>query len=297
MSATRLLLQVAVIAAALAMGGCSGARERARMGTWGAVALRPATESAAGGSAFGGPPGASTTKALALQEIADSRPDRHLIRNASLTLEARDARHAAAQLVAAARASGGYVSDSRESVDAEDRRSIMVQVRVPFGRFDRAMQQIEALGRVRDKQVTTEDVTEEFVDSQAKLRNLKRMEARLLEHLKRTARLSDILQVEQELNRVRGEIEQLEGRLRFLEHRVTFSTITVTLTEAPTARMTALDSYNGGQHVSAAVRSLIAFARVLWTAAIWIGVWSVVWVPVALVIWLVYRRRGEASAT
>jgi hypothetical protein len=297
MRARGLLLKTGVIAAALAIGGCSGARSKGRTGMWGIAASQPAGAVATGPSAYGGAPAAQPSRALALREIAESRPHRHLIRNASLTLEARDARQAAAQLVAAARAAGGYVSDSRESVDAEDRRSVMIQVRVPFGRFDRAVQQIEALGRVRDKQITTEDVTEEFIDSQAKLRNLKRMEARLLEHLKRTARLSDILQVEQELNRVRGEIEQFEGRLRFLEHRVTFSTITVTLTEAPAARIASLESYNGGQHVSAAVRSLIAFARVLWTAAIWTGVWAVVWLPIALAVWLAYRRRGEAPAT
>src|SRR5207244_3066349 len=113
------------------------------------------------------------------------------------------------------------------------RLSSTIQSRVPFTRFEHWLQQIQALGKVLEEQVTAEDVTEEFVDSQARLHNLTQTELRLLEHLNRTARLADILLVEKELSRVRGEIEQLEGRLRFLQHRIAFSTITVELREAP----------------------------------------------------------------
>src|SRR2546427_152119 len=133
----------------------------------------------------------------------------------------------------AAAAARGYVSDTHESVDELGRRSAVITLRVPFGQFDRSLEQVEALGKVQEKQVTAEDVTEEFVDSQAKLRNLQRTEGRLLEHMNRTGRLPDILLVEKELNRVRGEIEQLQGRLRFLAHRLAYSTLAVTLSQAP----------------------------------------------------------------
>jgi hypothetical protein len=217
--------------------------------------------------------------------------DRHLIKNATLVLEARDVRDASVRLVAAARAARGYVADSKESADELGRRTVTIQVRLPFERFDQSVQQIAALGKVVEKQVTAEDVTEEFVDSEAKLRNLKRTELRLLEHLNRTARLSDILLVEKELNRVRGEIEQIEGRLRFLTHRVAFSTLTVTLSEAPRPQaITPADSYSAGQQLTDAVRSLLVFGRVLWTLAIWLAVWAVVWVPLALAGWFAYRR-------
>src|SRR4051794_319547 len=82
---------------------------------------------------------------------------------------------------------------TRESVDALGRRSVTTKVRIPFTRFDSSLQQIESLGKVLDKQITAEDVTEEFVDSQAKLRNLQRTELCLLAHLDHTGRLPDIL--------------------------------------------------------------------------------------------------------
>jgi hypothetical protein len=229
--------------------------------------------------------------------------DRYLIRNATLTLEARDVRQAASRLAAAVVAARGYVSESEEAVDELGSRSVTLSARVPYDRFDRVLREVEALGKVMERQISTEDVTEEFVDSKARLRNLKRAETRLLEHLGRTGRLADVLLVEKELNRVRGEIEQLEGRLRFLTHRVAFSTFAVTLGES--ARPQAIvppESFSSGKEASAAVRSLVAFAQSLWTGALWIGIWSVVWLPLALAVWLFTRRlrrpvRQEAVAS
>jgi hypothetical protein len=281
--------------AALMIGGCArqSARQAAEFAGGSHYSVTPPTAQMAMG------PRAETgkTEHTTVAALAESRPDRHLIKNATLTLEARDVRQASTQLVAATRAARGYVADTKESADELGRRTVTIQVRVPFDRFDRSVQQIEALGKLAEKQVTAEDVTEEFVDSEAKLRNLKRTELRLIAHLGRTARLSDILLVEKELNRVRGEIEQIEGRLRFLSHRVAFSTLTVTLSEAPGPQtITPPDSYNAGQQLTAAVRSLVAFGRVLWTLAIWLAVWALVWVPLALAGWFAYRRRHVAPS-
>jgi hypothetical protein len=235
--------------------------------------------------------------ALTLAALSDTERDRYLIKNATITMEARDVRRASTALVAAVQAARGYVADTHESVDELGRRSITLEVRVPFGRFDRSLQQIEALGKVLEKQISVEDVTEEFVDSQAALRNLKRTEVRLLEHLNRTGRLADTLLVEKELTRVRGEIERLEGRLRFLAHRVLFSTLTITMSEAPRPEpVVPAATYSSGKQLSEAVRSLVAFGQVLWTGAIWLGIWSVVWAPVGIAAWLAFRRRRTAAA-
>jgi hypothetical protein len=227
-----------------------------------------------------------------LVSLEESRPDRYLIRNATLRLDAPRVKEAASTLVTEIKTLGGYVSKSVESADGPDRTAVTLEVRVPHTRFDQTVQRIETLGTVLEKRIDAEDVTEEFVDSQASLRNLKRTEARLLEHLQGTARLSDTLLVEQELSRIRGEIEQLEGRLRFLRHRIAFSTITVLLAgQAGPGPVTPLESYSTGKQAADATRSLVAFGRVVWTAAIWLAVWAVVWAPVGLAAWLLYRRR------
>jgi hypothetical protein len=239
---------------------------------------------------------ASKTKAPAIGADAAESTDRYLIRNAILTIEAEDVRGATDRLIFAVRAAKGYVGNLQESVDGLGARSVSMEVRVPSSGFDRSMQELTALGKVLDKQVTAEDVTEEFVDTQSVLRNLKRTEGRLLEHLSKTGKLSDTLLIEKELTRVRQEIERNEGRMRFLSHRVAFSTINVTLRE--TARKQALvppESFSTGQQVSDASRSLVEFLRGLWTMVIWVGIWAVVWLPIAVVLILWVRRERRKS--
>ena len=236
---------------------------------------------------------------IQLANFEQAQPDRYLIKNASLTLEVRDARKTAADLTKAVQAARGYLSDMQESVDALGVRSITVQVRIPAKRFDGAMSDIEALGKIMDRHVGTEDVTEEFVDSQSRLRNLKRTEERLLTHLARTGKLSDTLLVERELTRVRQEVEQLEGRIRYLANRIAYSTIGVTLQEAPKATSPVpTKSFSSGQIASEASRSLVGFLQSIWSLVIWLTVWSPVWIPLGILALLTYRqlRRSESAA-
>lgn len=231
-----------------------------------------------------------------MEQMADVTPDRYLIKNATITIEAGEVSKAAEALTAAVRAAKGYVSDSHETVDGLGVRSITLQVRIPADRFDGAMAEAQKLGKVLEKQVTAEDVTEEYVDSQSRLRNLRRTEDRLIAHLARTGKLSDTLLVEKELSRVRLEIERLDGRLRFLSHRISFSTITATIQEAPrTTALVPAQSYSTGQVASEASRSLVGFAQSLWSFLIWLAIWAVVWIPVTLLfVWLI-RRLQSAS--
>lgn len=132
------------------------------------------------------------------------------------------------------------------------------------------------------------------MDTEAKLRNLRRTEERLLEHLNRTGKLSDILLVERELNRVRGEIDLLEGKLRFLQHRIAFSTLSITLQgEARSQPTVPPQSFSTGKVASDAARTLVAFAQWIWSIVIWVGVWSALWVPLTFLIWVAHRR-GQA---
>jgi len=103
------------------------------------------------------------------------------------------------------------------------------------------------------------DVTEEYIDLEARLRNLRRQEERLLEILDRAESVKDVLEVERELGRVRGEIERLEGRLRYLSNRVEFATITVELLEPePIAQSLGLRSA-----ISDAMKGLVTVTRAL----------------------------------
>ncbi len=185
---------------------------------------------------------------------------------ALIAIETRDSRKAADAMGAAAQQLGGYVGETTEDMDPLGVRSVTVQLRIPAERFDDLMRSIEKLGTVLTRHIGTQDVTEEFLDVEARLRNLKRTEERLLSHLARTGKLADTLAVERELARVRLEIEQYEGRMRYLRHNVAFSTTTVTCREqARPGPAVPPESYSSGEVASAAVRSLVAFARSVWS--------------------------------
>jgi len=223
--------------------------------------------------------------------FAASRPDLYLIKNASITIEAEDIQAATSKLLAALQPSGAYISNLNEHTDSWGRRMVTLQVRVPANVFDSSMTQLESLGKVLGKQVSTQDVTEEFVDTESRTRNLKKTEERLLDHLNRTAKVEDILRVEQELTRVREEIERMDGRLRYLQDRVSFSTISVNIQEAAKAEpILPAETFSTAQEFSEASRVLVAFLLSLWAMAIWV----IVWLPIlgigAAVLYGMIRR-------
>ncbi len=241
-----------------------------------------------------GPAQTPETDMTTFAAMADSQPDRYLIKNATMSVETVDVRKATTALVQAVQAAKGYVSDMHEQADGIGGLTATMQVRVPYTVFDSSMQQLSDLGKVLEKQVTAQDVTEEFVDTQAKVRNLKRTEIRLLDHLGRTGKLSDTLLIEKELNRVRETVEQLEGRVRFLSHRIAFSTISVTLKDkAKVQALVPAESYSAAKESSDAIRSLVEFGRGLLSMAIWVAVWTPVWVPLAYVAFLILRALNR----
>jgi hypothetical protein len=105
-------------------------------------------------------------------------------------------------------------------------------LRVPEPMFEKTLEQVRKLATLREEGITGEDVTDEFVDTEARLRALRKLELRLMGLLEQSAKLNDLLQVEQEVARVNGEIERFEGRLRYLRERTAMSTITLTV-QAP----------------------------------------------------------------
>jgi hypothetical protein len=103
-------------------------------------------------------------------------------------------------------------------------------LRVPASQFNSVMEQVRAVGaRIIQEKVTGQDVTEEFMDLEARIKNQKALELQFLEIMKRAGKVEDALNVQRELADVRTEIEKLEGRRRFLENQSSLSTINVTL--------------------------------------------------------------------
>jgi hypothetical protein len=155
--------------------------------------------------------------------------ERQVIRTGDLAVEVANFEDAAKALVRIAEGAGGFIAESTTAQGDPPRGTFVL--RVPAAHFAPTLERIEALGKVTERRVSGQDVTEEFVDLQARIRNLETHERQLLIFMERATRVPDLLAIEQELSRVRGEIEQSTGRLRFLANRVELAGIQVTLRE------------------------------------------------------------------
>jgi hypothetical protein len=111
-----------------------------------------------------------------------------------------------------------------------------VTVRVPRERFDEALRRIEAVGDVLHRSVAAEDVTDQFVDLELRLKNAQAVRARL-EKLLETASVKDAVEIHKELTKITEEVERLSGKLKLLRDRIAFSTITVTFERTEPQRL------------------------------------------------------------
>jgi hypothetical protein len=222
-----------------------------------------------------------------------------LIRTADLRVRVDDVAKAHQEVARIAREAHGYIAETTFSSESGP-ASATVTIRVPSQGLDSAVDRISALGKLLNKQVSAQEVTEEYVDLTSRRRNLEREEQRLLELLKRAGKMRELLDVESTLARVRGQVEQISGRMRYLENRVSLSTVTVNL-EGPQPKPNVGGPVWAASDVSReAVRSLIGTGRGLATLAIWIGIYTPIWLPIAIFfIWLVRKtapRRVETPA-
>ena len=154
---------------------------------------------------------------------------RKVISVASVSIEVEVVEAAVTEVrVIAESLAGGFVEQLSSSGEP-DRQQAHVTVRVPQAQFFTALERIDALGEVQSRTVGSEDVSEQFIDLEARLKSSLREEQSFLSLLGRTETVGEILTIERELSRVRSEIERLQGRLNFLERRVELATISVSL--------------------------------------------------------------------
>jgi len=155
-----------------------------------------------------------------------------IIRTGSASLEIDSLDRGLAAIRALTERTGGYVANSQIQAGNSQFRTATLELKVPAARFDQLLTGLKPVGKVENVSVSAQDVGEEFTDLSARVSNAHRLEQRLIELLAtRTGKLSDVLEIERELARVREEIERMEGRLRYLKARSAVSSLSVTLHE------------------------------------------------------------------
>ncbi len=182
--------------------------------------------------------GQTIAEKITLKQSEDSTintapTDRKIIRNADLTLESDSPEDSQREITSIAERAGGFVVESQATssdVKSTRRDIVNISIRVPSQKFADAMDEIRRTGtRIVVETVKGEDVTEEFIDVEARLRAKKALEMQFMEIMKRANSVNEALNVQSEIADVRGEIERIEGRKRFLENQSSLSTIKVRL--------------------------------------------------------------------
>jgi len=288
----KLIRLIPIVAVALVLAACGGG------GSAVAPMEAPAPINQGLDSAVAPAAGAGGTTALE-QGNAASAPaaqpnqpglQRLVIKTADLELQVANARDAEASLRALVGKLGGYVVKV-ETNGTDERMASRVTFRVPAERFDEALSGAQGLAqKVLARTVSGDDVTEEFVDIESRLRNLEATRDRLLTFLEKADKVEDALKVNESLSQIQGEIEQAKGRKQFLQQSAALSTISVYLTPEPITPLVAEAGWQPLNVARGALRELISFGQGLASIAIVALVWAPVWLPLLLAgFWL--RRR------
>jgi hypothetical protein len=228
----RLALVALALALAFAVGACSGGGEEESTEATGAGEAPAVYEQSGGGTAKG----VAASQDQAGTPVSSSVPTvgPRVIQTASLSLSVPrgrfeetvdEARSIAVRL-------GGFVVSSTATQGRERRLvSGSLVVRLPARSYADAMRSLAGLGRVEARDESGQDVSQEFVDLEARVRHLRAVETQLLELLDRANTVAAALAVQSQLNQVQLELEQARGRLQYLEDQVSFATISLALHE------------------------------------------------------------------
>jgi hypothetical protein len=160
--------------------------------------------------------------------------DRKIIQNAILALQVDDVAPSYDQVMHIVTVNGGFVATSRFSYDKDGKQVASATLKVPANRYQPTLSDLRRLAvKVENEQNGSNDVTEEYSDLQARMRNLESTEAQYLELMKSARNVTEVLTVQDRLNTVRAEIERTKGRANLLDRSSELATITVSLRTVP----------------------------------------------------------------
>ena len=218
----------------------------------------------------------------------DSAPAiaRKLIKQGHVSFETESIATTRQTLLQAVDRHQGYIAADRAYASPE-RTSHTLMIRVPAEHFDQLLQEaIAGVDQLDSREITISDVTEEFLDIQARLRTKKELEGRYRELLKQAVAVTEILEIEKQLGQLRTEIESVEGRMNYLKDQLALSTLTVVFYESHLAQ-TAF-----GRKMKDGFRS--GWTNLMGFFILLINLWPFLLIVLALILSVqVYRKRKQ----
>lgn len=229
-----------------------------------------------------------------------SAAERMIIRRAEISIVVQDTKEAISRIEAIALEKGGFLHQSSVWKEGESLKA-QITIMVPAAKFEETLESLRRLAvDILRESVSGQDVTEEYVDLEARLRNLEATEKELRELLatvrERSGKAEDIMAVYRELTQIREEIERVKGRMKYLEQMTSFATIVVNLTPSILAQPVAPTTWKPARTLWHASRALVRILQFLVDAAIWIIIVFVpISLPFALVVFLIRRSLRKSK--
>lgn len=222
-------------------------------------------------------------KSFQEQKEMNVEPDqRKLIKTGQLKFETDNLDETRARINQAVSKYKAYISNEQSGTEY-DRLSYTLVIRVDAQNFDKLVNDIgSGVEKFDIKSIDVNDVTEEYVDIQIRLKTKKELENRYLELLKKAGKVSDMLEIEQQIGYLRTEIESIEGRMRYMNDRIELSTLTVTYykkTEVHSTKFSALFSKGFMNGINA----------LIWFFVGLVNIWPFILITF-VTIWLIRRH-------
>lgn len=217
--------------------------------------------------------------------------ERMMVRSGEMALVVEDVVAARDEIAQLALRFNGYVVSSRIWGEEQEMRG-HISIRVPDDQFEPVLAELRELAvRVKSESTTSQDVTEEYTDLEARLKNAVATESQYLALLEK-ADVEETIRIYELLHQVRREIEQIKGRMQYLERTSSMALISVNLEPEATAKPLVRAGWSALETLKSAVRGIVIFGQWLGTAAIWLLIFSPVWGAIlGIIYWRFWRKK------
>jgi hypothetical protein len=205
----------------------------------------------------------TSTAIVPAPTVSNSALTRKIIKNADMSLTTADYNKSIGQIESTVKSFGGFVQSSgTQGEGATGSRSATYVVRIPTDKFDSFLDSVGKIGKVVHRNVSGNDVTEQYIDTETRLNTLETEHTRLVDLLKKATDMTDIIKIEDKLTEIETQIEQYEGELKKMDSLVDLSTVNISVSEVTPSQAAASDSFGGSvsnvftQSISALVVTL-----------------------------------------
>jgi hypothetical protein len=278
---------------AVLLAGCAGSATGSSAGNSGSVNASGQQQGNASSQGSGSSSNGKTS--------SSSYSPQYLIKSLAVNMAVKDTRQVASDLQ-----SWIIGTDPRASsagIDYEQVGDNLYNVSLTFSVESTDYTQIEEYlagyaplhgGKLLNLHENVQDVTNDYIDSQSRLTNLRGEQSRLLTLLSQTQALGDIITVQDKLTDVEGQIEDIEAHINALKSQVTFYTVTINLQPIPAVASTPPPQntpWNPGQVLHDSLSAALGLGQVLATMLIWLGTFCIYLIPAAAIVWFIWRRR------